>query len=166
MKNASPTGTLVSRIEGDTPTMRVFALLELIATQDRLVSLHGLVDETGLPKPTVHRMLQQLEAAHLLQRENDGRSYGVGPRLRRFAEDLLLNDTVHGARHAVLRRLTAEVGETCNLTMLSGGEVLYLDRVETDEPLRIFLHPGSRVPAYCSASGKLFLSELSPAQRR
>jgi IclR family acetate operon transcriptional repressor len=73
---------------------------------------------------------------------------------------------VHGARHAVLRKLVEEVGESCNITALSGSEVLYLDRVETPAPLRFYLHPGSRVPAHCSASGKLFLSQMSPGQRR
>ncbi|WP_245944737.1 IclR family transcriptional regulator [Crenobacter cavernae] len=126
-------------------------------------------------------MLQQLEAAGMLQRDGAGRHYSTGVRLqrdgagrhystgvrlRRLAENLLLNHTAHGARHAVLRQLVEEVGESCNLTAFSGSEVLYLDRVETAAPLRFYLHPGSRVPAHCSATGKLFLAQLSPAQRR
>ena len=111
-------------------------------------------------------MLQQLEAAHLLSRSGDGRLYGTGLRLRRLAENLLLNDTAHGARHAVLRKLVGDVGESCNLTALSGSEVIYLDRVETPAPLRFYLHPGSRVPVHCSASGKIFLSQMTPGQRQ
>jgi DNA-binding IclR family transcriptional regulator len=110
-------------------------------------------------------MLQQLETAHLLERSGDGRLFGTGVRLRRLAENLLLNDTVHGARHAVLRNLVTEVGESCNLTALSGNEVIYIDRVETPAPLRFYLHSGSRVPVHCSASGKIFLSHMSPSQR-
>ncbi len=153
-------------INGDTPTLRLFSLLEVIASHDRSHSLQGLVDQTGLPKPTLHRMLQQLEGAGLLQRERDGRHYTTGVRLRRLAENLLLNSSAHGARHTVLRRLVDEVGESCNLTALSGSEVVYLDRVETAAPLRFYLHSGSRVPAHCSASGKLFLAQMAPAQRR
>jgi DNA-binding IclR family transcriptional regulator len=156
----------VTRIDGDTPTMRLLALLEVIAARSEVFSLQTLVEETGLPKPTLHRMLQQLEAGGMLQREGDGRHYSTGVRLRRLAEQLLLNDTRHGARHAVLRQLVAEVGESCNITALSGSEVLYLDRVETPAPLRFYLHPGSRVPVHCSASGKLFLAQMSAAQRR
>ena len=155
-----------SELHGDTPTLRLFALLELIAAKDQFVSLQGLVEETGVPKPTLHRMLQQLESAGLLIRQGDGRHYGTGSRLRRLAENLLLNATQHGARHAVLRGLVEELGETCNVTALSGDEVIYLDRVETPEPLRFYLRPGSRVPAHCSASGKMILSQFSPAQRR
>lgn len=151
---------------GDTPTMRLLGLLELIASRDQLFSLQDLVEQTTLPKPTLHRMLQQLEASGMLQRDTDGRHYGTGARLRRLAENLLLNDTKHGARRAVLMQLREEVGESCNITALSGSEVLYLDRAETAAPLRFYLHPGSRVPAHCSASGKLFLAQLSASQRR
>ena len=148
-------------LDGDTPMLRLVALLERVASKDQLFSLQALVDDTGLPKPTLHRMLQQLEGAGLLRREGDGRHYGTGVRLRRLAENLLLNDTLHGARHAVLRHLVDEVGESCNITALSGSEVIYLDRVETPAPLRFYLHPGSRVPVHCSASGKVFLAQMS-----
>ena len=153
-------------INGDTPTMRLFALLEVIASKDQFFSLQELSEETQLPKPTLHRMLQQLETAGLLQRSVDGRHYGTGVRLRRLAEKLLLNDVSHGARHVVLRHLVEEVGESCNLTALSGSEVIYLDRVETAAPLRFYLQPGSRVPVHCSASGKIFLSEMTLSQRQ
>lgn len=151
---------------GDSPTMRLFGLLEAIAAKDQLFSLQGLVEETGLAKPTAHRMLQQLEGAGLLIRQGDGRQYSMGGRLRRLAENLLLNDAHHGARHAVLRDLVDEIGESCNITALSGNEIVYLDRVETPEPLRFYLRPGSRVPCHASASGKMIMSQMSPAQRR
>jgi len=163
---AVPTPAHALEINGDTPTLRLFALLEVIASKDQYFSLQGLADATALPKPTLHRMLQQLGSANLLERSGDGRLYGTGVRLRRLAENLLLNDTAHGARHAVLRQLVNEVGESCNLTALSGSEVIYLDRVETPAPLRFYLHPGSRVPMHCSASGKVFLAQMGPAQRQ
>jgi DNA-binding IclR family transcriptional regulator len=153
-------------IDGNTPAMRLFSLLEVISQKDQFFSLQSLVEELGLPKPTLHRMLQQLEGAGIIQRDGDGRQYSPGLRLRRMAENLLLNNTVHGARHAVLRQLVEEVGESCNITTCSGDEVLYLDRVETVAPLRFYLRPGSRVPLHCSASGKLFLAQMTQLQRR
>ena len=156
----------IAELSADTPAMRLFALLEVLAATDQRHSLQSLVQETQLPKPTLHRMLQQLESAELLQREPDGRHYGTGTRLRQLAENLLFNDSHHGARHAVLRNLVEEVGESCNITALSGSEVIYLDRVETAAPLRFYLRAGSRVPAHCSASGKVMLAQMTPAQRR
>jgi DNA-binding IclR family transcriptional regulator len=156
----------VAAAAADTPALRLVALLEHMAARDQRHTLQGLAEATGLPKPTLHRMLQQLEAAGLLQREGDGRHWGTGSRLRRLAENLLLNNSLHGARHQVLRRLVDEVGESCNITALAAGEVVYLDRVETAAPLRFHLQPGSRVPVHCSASGKVFLAQMAPAQRR
>jgi len=146
--------------------MRVFSLIELIAGKAEFVSLQSLVAETGLPKPTLHRMLQQLEGADLLVRQSDGRHYGSGRRLRNLAESILLNATQYGAAHAALRHLVTVTGESCNLTALSGDEVIYLDRIETHEPLRFYLRPGSRVRAHASASGKMILSQMTTRQRR
>lgn len=166
MKSVPSSLSDLVEISGDTPTLRLFALLEVVASKDQLFTLQGLAEETAIPKPTLHRMLQQLETAGLLERYADGRQYGTGSRLRRLAENLLLNDTLHGARHGVLRALVNEVGESCNLTALSGSEVIYLDRVETPAPLRFYLHSGSRVPVHCSASGKVFLSGMTRQQRQ
>ncbi|MBL8341379.1 MAG: helix-turn-helix domain-containing protein [Rubrivivax sp.] len=156
----------VAEVQGDTPALRLLALLEHIAGREGPHSLQALADATALPKATVHRMLQQLEGAGLLQREGDGRQYGAGARLRRLAESVLLNSGLHGARHQVLRALVDELGESCNLTTLAGGEVLYVDRVETAAPLRFYLQPGSRVPVHCSASGKLFLAQMPETERQ
>lgn len=164
MKHSENTGT--ARLDGDTPNLRLFALLETVAQKSVPFTLQNLVDELGLPKPTMHRMLAQLESAGILQRDGNGRHYSTGQRLMRLAENVLLNNTTHGARHAVLTQLVNDLGESCNITAFSGSEVLYLDRVETPAPLRFYLHPGSRVPAHCSATGKLFLSQMAPAQRR
>lgn len=66
----------------------------------------------------------------------------------------------------MLDALVAELGETCNIGVLDGGEVLYVDRVECHWPLRVQLRPGSRVPVHCTAIGKLLLAHLGAAQRR
>jgi len=155
-----------SPITGSSPVLRMFSLLELIASKDEFVSLQMLARETGLPKATLHRMLTNFVAEGLLVRQTDKRLYGTGPRLRVFAETLLVNATQSGARHSVLRSLVQELGETCNITTLSGAEVLYLDRVETSELLRFHLGAGSRVPVHCSASGKLLVGQLSDSTRR
>jgi IclR family transcriptional regulator, acetate operon repressor len=149
-----------------TPGLRLFDLLESLAALGRAFTLADAVQASGWPKPTVHRMLQQLEAGELLQREPDGRRYQLGSRLLQLAEGVMRGGQQQGLRRAVLRQLVAEVGESCNLTALSGAEVVYLDRVETAFPLRMELRPGVRVPLHCSASGKLFLALMPLAQRR
>lgn len=154
-------------LAGETPALRLVSLLELISTRDQIFTLQALVVQTGLPKPTLHRMLQQLESAGLLTRHSDGRHYGTGARMRRMAEDVLLNDTRQGARHLILSQLAEDIGESCNLTAVSGNDVIYLDRVETMHPLRVHLEAGSRVPIHASASGKMITAQYggTPRQR-
>ena len=152
---------------GDTssPALRLIALLEHVARADKALTLTDIIGEVRQPKPTVYRMLQQLEQAGLLVKEPEGKRYAPGARLAKLAEDVLLNAQVRAARHAILQQLVDEIGETCNYTMPAGIEVVYLDRVETAWPLRFHLQPGSRVPLHCSASGKLFLAWMPPVQR-
>jgi DNA-binding IclR family transcriptional regulator len=147
------------------PALRLIALLEHVSRADKALTLTDIIGEVHQPKPTVYRMLHQLEQAGLLVKEPDGKRYAPGARLSKLAEDVLLNAQVRAVRHAILQQLVDELGETCNFTMPAGTEVVYLDRVETAWPLRFHLQPGSRVPLHCSASGKLFLAYMPPVQR-
>jgi len=141
-------------------------VLETLVRAGTPATLSELMVATGLPKPSLHRTLALFEEAGLVMREPTGRAYGVGPRLERFALDVLTHDRVAAERHVVLRRLVADVGETCNLSMLRKGEVVYLDRVEADWPLRLHLPVGSTLPPHCCASGKLLLAFKEPASAR
>ncbi len=151
--------------ESGSAISRALEVLELLAAAERPQGLVELMQATGLPKSTLHRILVGLERERVVQREPDGKRYAAGPRLVSLAVQALRNSSHRGERHAILQALVDQIGETCNFTTLDGSEVVYLDRVEAQWPLRMVLQPGSRVPLHCTASGKLFLS-LMPAPRR
>ncbi len=146
--------------------LRSFALLEAVARAERPLTAAELVERLELPKPTVHRLASQLEAAGLLLREPTGKRYGPGHRLRDLALAVLSGNTVQASRRAILQQLAERIGETCNMTVLDGQWIVYFDRVETNWPIRIHLPPGSRLPLHCTASGKLFLARMSSTRRR
>jgi IclR family acetate operon transcriptional repressor len=146
-------------------TLKALSVLEALVRAGGPVSLSELMQSTGLPKPSLHRTLALFEDAGYVQREPAGRAYAVGPRLASMGLAILTNDAVATLRHAILRQLVADVGETCNLAMLRRGEVVYLDRVEAEWPLRLHLPVGGTVPAHCSASGKLLIASLPAAER-
>jgi DNA-binding IclR family transcriptional regulator len=146
-------------------TLKAFAVLETLVRAGGPVTLAELMLATGLPKPSLHRTLALFEDAGLVAREPNGRAYAVGQRLSRFALDVLTNEPVATRRRVILRKLVADVGETCNLSMLRKGELVYLDRVEADWPLRLNLPAGTALPPHCSASGKLLLAFM-PAEER
>lgn len=147
------------------PALKAFGLLETIAALDHPPTLAELTESSDLPKPTLHRWLAMLEGAELIRRLPDGRRYELAARATALAFAILSNNAGSTTRHRILERVAAELGESCNLTVLQGGEVAYLDRVEAARPLRVAFQKGSRVPAHCSASGKLFLAYLPPAKR-
>lgn len=150
----------------DTPTLRAFSLLEYLVTADAPPSLAEIAADMQMPKASLHRMLASLEAGGLVIREPGERNaYVVGPRLAQLGLNVMTHTGARRLRHAILTKLVAELGETCNLTMLHETEVLYLDRVEAPWPLRLDLKPGSHVPAWCSASGKLLLA-MRPREER
>ena len=146
-------------------TARSLRLLALLAGGSRALKLAEMSQHLGLAKATTHRLCTQLLESGYLARSTDGRSFAVGPALRRLALDTLNHGTLRGLRHEVLAALVAEVGETCNFTMLDGASVLYLDRVEAPWPWRLTMDVGTHVPLHCTASGKLFLAYLPEPQR-
>jgi IclR family acetate operon transcriptional repressor len=139
---------------------RILAALEYIAEAKEPVTAADLSTALDIPRATAYRIFSRLEQEQVVSPELGGRGFGPGKRLSDFAVSVLTSSTRHGARHRILQRLVDEVGETCNLTTLSGSDVVYIDRVETHWPLRMHLSPGSRVPIHCTATGKLLLSLL------
>jgi IclR family acetate operon transcriptional repressor len=140
-------------------------VLECVASAQRPLAISELATMLGVPKPTMHRIVRQLDAEGLLQREPHRRLYGPGPRLIGFALGAVRSSMRSAPRHAVLEALSQKVGETCNFGMIAGNAVLYLDRVEASWPFGLRFESGSRVPLHCTSVGKLLLSVL-PRRRR
>jgi len=148
----------------ESTALRAFSVLDYVVRANGPASLDEVTRGCSLPKPTVFRILEMLQEANLLQREPVSKRYTVGPRLASFALDVLQRSDLHAQYQSILQNLVNETGETCNLTVIEGIDVFYLHRVETSLPLRLSLKPGTRVPLHCTASGKLFLSQLPPRQ--
>jgi IclR family transcriptional regulator, acetate operon repressor len=156
-----PFRSVKSNGEGESSTLRAFTVLELLAGAETPPTLDELTRASGLPKPTVFRILGLLVRGGFVQREGTKKRYAVGHRMSALSFQVQMNSPMRAQRHAVLVRLVEEIGETCNFTMLDGNEVVYIDRVETNATVRLHMHVGSRVPLHCTASGKLFLANMA-----
>ncbi|WNK00805.1 IclR family transcriptional regulator [Thalassospiraceae bacterium LMO-JJ14] len=146
--------------------IKAFAVIEVILAARRPLSLPELAEALGRPKQTVHRTARQLEEHGFLYREPVRDRYAIGPKLFDISKDVFGWCIRYAPRNAVLARLVDKVSETCNVGILDGDCVLYLDRVESNFPLRAELHPGSRVPVHCTGLGKLFLAYLPGRTRK
>ncbi|KXF82978.1 IclR family transcriptional regulator [Enterovibrio coralii] len=152
--------------ETQSTLIRGFHILEKIVKAEKPLSSVYLAEELDLPKQTVHRIAQQLEEEGLLQREPDGKRFTAGARLLDLARGTLKNSSINAHRYTILKELSDEIGETCNLTILDGYQILYLERVETNWPYRIHLPVGANFPLHCTASGKLFLADMKATTRK
>jgi DNA-binding IclR family transcriptional regulator len=153
-----------SSLDPRTATDRSLAIIDIVLSSATPMSARMIGTGLDLPKATVHRLLGALEDKGLLAKHPVSGGYVSGPALCEMAFKILRKTAGSADRHAVLAGLAATTGETCNLGILDGGEARYIDRVEASQsPLKLDFRPGSRVPLYCSAMGKLFLSQMPAA---
>jgi DNA-binding IclR family transcriptional regulator len=145
---------------------KAMKLMRALLASETALQLSELSEQIALPKPSVHRLLAQLEEIGFVQRDLSGRAFTAGPELLTLAVDALATMARRPPVRDIMRDLVERVRESCNLAILHDNQVLYLERVECDWPLRMQLQAGSRVPIHCTASGKLLLAYLNPLQRR
>jgi len=143
---------------------KAIAVLEVLASTHRPMSAAEIGLELGQNRQTTHRVLAQLEELELIARDMQPERFRLGSRFGRLAIAGLSSMASRQQVRATLVELVDEVRETCNIGVLDGNEVVYVDRVECDWPLRVQLQAGSRVPAYCTAIGKLLLAHMEPAR--
>ncbi|MFT4939995.1 MAG: IclR family acetate operon transcriptional repressor [Paraglaciecola sp.] len=155
--------TALRREKGSSIT-RVLEIIEAISRAERPMSPAELAFSLDIPKPSIHRLLQQLEADGYVQINMRGLLV-PGDRMHSIALGVLHSSRFKALRQAILKNLAQSIGETCGIAIPDGTEMIYYDRVQTNWPLRIHLPVGTHTPTWCTASGKLYLSSL-PEERR
>lgn len=141
-------------------TGKAFSVLEAVSANPAPTAMSDIIRITGMTKPTAHRIVNLLIDIGFLERDGSGMGFIEGANLVDLAHKTLAAAAPRSLRHSILQGLSDETGETSNYGVLSGGEVIYLDRVEAKWPLGLRFDAGSRVPAHCTAIGKLLLSRL------
>tara|TARA_R110002094_G_scaffold103034_1_gene102625 strand:- start:341 stop:1132 length:792 start_codon:yes stop_codon:yes gene_type:complete len=144
---------------------RVLEIIESVSRAERPLSPADLALQLDIPKPSMHRILQQLEAEGYLQTNMRGLLVPAD-RLHSVALGVLYTSRFKALRQAILKKLAAKVGETCGISIPDGTEMIYYDRVQTNWPLQVHLPIGSHTPVWCTASGKLYLSSLAKDRRQ
>ena len=140
---------------------KALAIVELLVVRDYPVQMSEIVQVSGIPKPSAHRLINFLVECGYVQRHPILTGYIVGKNLSLLAHQTLTNRTGSMPQRVHLDRLVNRVNETVNVGALSGNHVIYYDRVEASWPLGLYFEAGSKVPIHCTSIGKLMLA-LSP----
>lgn len=138
---------------------RAGLLMDAIASQEEeAVSLKILSAETGLHPSTALRILSSLADIGFVRRTDSGR-YSLGVKLRQLGCQVRVNADLRVEAKAIMEWLRDEVGETVNLTVREGDEVIYVDRSTVSRMMKVEQVIGSRAPLHVTAVGKLMLGE-------
>ncbi|GAA4510241.1 IclR family transcriptional regulator [Actinoallomurus oryzae] len=143
---------------------RGLTLLGAFGPSDVDLTLTELAARTGLPKPTVHRLLGELVGWGALERTGNG--YRLGMRLFVLGQRVPRPRGLREAALPYLEDLYEASHENVHLAVLDGIDTLFLEKVSGRRSMPIISRVGGRLPAYCTATGKLFLAFGAPERLR
>ncbi|MEU3020255.1 MULTISPECIES: IclR family transcriptional regulator [unclassified Nocardiopsis] len=140
------------------------ALRVLVELAEGPVTNSELGRRLDVHRATTLRLLRTLEEERFVRREEDG-AYRLGPRLAALAAAALegLDVRASAARH--LAALGDACGQTVHLGVLEGDRVMYLDKVESRQAVRMYSHIGALAPLHATGIGKVLLASMSAAER-
>jgi IclR family pca regulon transcriptional regulator len=144
---------------------RTLALLHAVAESDEPATLAALVARLRWSKPAVYRLVRTLESIGAL-RQHDGKGYVLGPSMITLGQAALRATRLPEIVRPHLEELAERVGETVVLTVLDGSEIIYVDRIESDQILIPRTKLGSRLPTHCTSTGQALLAGLPDEEVR
>ncbi|OEV04833.1 IclR family transcriptional regulator [Streptomyces oceani] len=142
---------------------RALTILPLLAQGP--ANLEQVAGRLGVHKSTALRLLRTLDEHGIVYRQRDQR-YRLGARLFALAQEAIENLDVREIAHPHLSRLGEQTGHTVHLAVYEEQEVLYIDKVESRYPVRMYSRIGKPVAITVAAVAKLLLADLPEAERR
>jgi DNA-binding IclR family transcriptional regulator len=145
---------------------RMMNLLDALAEQEESSSLKFLAEDTGLHPSTAHRILNDMVACRLVER-GDGGTYRLGLKLLELGNLVKARLSVREAAQVPMRTLHKLTGETVNLSVRQGDEIVYIDRAYSERSgMQVVRAIGGRAPLHLTSVGKLFLASDDANQVR
>ncbi len=142
---------------------RGMRVLEHIASSNG-ASLSDLARATGIPVASMHRILATLKASDMVEFSDTLQKWFIGTQAFRIGNAYLNRSNIVEAARPIMRELSEQTGETCNLAVENSGDVVFLCQVESDNPIRVFFRTGTRGFMHASGIGKTLMAHMSPAQ--
>jgi IclR family pca regulon transcriptional regulator len=145
--------------------VKAFEILKLFSEQRPLLSSADIVSELGLNAITAHRFLKTLEHVGAVVPEARG-IYRLGYLFADLGDRVLRDDALAQVIQPRLNRVTDRLNEAAMATVFRGDMVVCIARSVSRRALSVDIRVGSRLEAYCTAHGKLWLAHLPEAERR
>jgi DNA-binding IclR family transcriptional regulator len=137
-------------------------LLKEFGKGDREIGVTELSRRLGIGKSTAHRLLNTLAEERLLEQDPTTGAYRLGLAIYELGTSVSLHMDLHEACTPVLDQLRNATRETVQVAVLDEREVVYVERRESPQTLRLFGRVGHRNDAHCTSTGKLLMAHLPP----
>jgi IclR family transcriptional regulator, KDG regulon repressor len=147
-----------------TALQRGLRLLQLFSESSQGLTAKQVADRSHLPVSTVHRFLANLEAAGFLN--CSGNVYHLGIACFAVGQAALAQLDIRRVSLPYLQELNRQTRETVHLTVRHGSTVVYVEKLDSTEQLRIYSRIGAAVPLYCTAVGKVMLAYMPEDQQK
>jgi IclR family pca regulon transcriptional regulator len=148
---------------------RGLAILSCFTPKRPVLGIADIAEELGMSRSTTHRYVITLVALGYLE-QGASRKYRLGLRVTNLGMSALNSTGLREHAHPYLEELRQQTSYTTSLAVLDGTEIVYIDRARSfrrgQGSIDLDLHPGSRLPAYCTAMGKLLLANLPEPEQR
>ena len=144
--------------------VKTFGLIEALVSE-REVELSHLCRQLKLPKTTVHRILLTLESLGYVKQNPANSKYLASIKFFEIGRQVARRLNFIETAHAHLVTLSEKTGETINLGVLDGVDVVCVDKVESKQQLKQDQPIGARHKAYCTSFGKAILAFLPDEER-
>ena len=145
---------------------RALDILLCFTREEPYRSLTQISECVHMSKTTVHRLLGTLENKRFISRDKATGLYRLGFRFIEMASLILQDVELHRWAQPYLQKLSDECGETVDLSILDGSQVIYLQVIESPQRVKLAAAVGQQLPAFCTASGKALLAFLPEEQVR
>lgn len=142
----------------DKTLIKGLKVLEVVTgSTERIRTIEELADKVGLTRSNTHRTLQTLIHTGFVARD-DQDNYIGGIRLFELAANQLAQLDLRRIASGAMHVLAESTGETIHLSVLDGFDVVYVDKIDSPQPIRAYSMIGGRAPAYAVATGKAILA--------
>ena len=141
---------------------RALSVLTAFTFSDPVLGVSELGRRVKLPKSTVHRLLGILVDEGFVERTPDDR-YRLSLKLYEIGQEVVSTRVLRQVGHVPLEKLHNDSNEAAHLAVLSGADVVYLDRLESPQMMGLFTKVGRRRSAHATSSGKVLLAFGSQA---
>ena len=151
--------------QGESRTLRrALDVLEFLARAGRPVPLAEISDAVDSPKATLHRVLATLQARGYVRQDTTGGSYAMGARCFELGSLWAQKLDLRVVAGPHIARLNEETGEMVHLGLYEGGEVIYVDKLDSTHPIVAQSHVGRRCPATAVSTGRALLAYQPSAE--